>query len=207
MKTLLLALSLIILPTALQAAPVKKEEQKKTFAENYEILEGKTRSKTPLVTEMYSIYCGGCYMWEQKTLPELKEKLAQKNIPLQQGHVNFMGKYGEQATIALAIAQHTGHYDALKKAMFERIQKQRKDWSSDADFFATLKSAGSSEQEYHQNKSSMFVLKTLSDWRELQESIKAVPSFIVNNKYLIKSQGIKSTDQFVDVIEYLLKQP
>ncbi|OED48109.1 hypothetical protein ACH42_02655 [Endozoicomonas sp. (ex Bugula neritina AB1)] len=191
----------------LQATTDNNEKAGHPFSENYEVLEGKKRSKTPMVTEMFSIYCGGCYMWEQRTLTELKTKLAQKNIPFQQGHVNFMGQYGEKVTIALAIAQQTQHYDALKRIMFERIQKKRKDWSSDVDFFSTLQSTGFSEEDYNRHKSSMFVLKTLSDWQELQQSIQTVPSFIVNNKYLIKSQGIKSTDQFVELIEYLIKQP
>ena len=209
MKTLMLALSLLLIPAFGQAAPVTKDvkKDKDPFRDNYEVLEGRTKSKTPMVTEMFSVYCGGCYMWEQKTLPELKGKLKEKKIPFEQGHVSFMGKYGEQATKAMAVALHTNHYDELKTLMFERIHKSRKDWSSDADFFATLKSAGISEKVYKDYQNSVFVLKSLQDWGELQKSIQAVPSFIVNNKYLIKSQGLKSNEQFIELIEYLIKQP
>ena len=211
MKTLIFALSLLVLPTLCQAAPVEKKVEQKTennpFSDNYEVLQGRERSKKPIVTEMYSVYCGGCFVWEKEKITELKSKLKAKKIPFEQGHVTFMGKYGEQATKALAVAMHTNHYDKLKELMFNRIHKQRKDWSSEADFFATLQAAGMTEKDYKDYQNSVFVLKNRKDWRGIQGAIHAVPSFIVNNKYLIKSQGLKSIDEFVALIEHLIKQP
>ncbi len=207
MKTLVLALTLFFIPLITQASPVNKKQGAVSFADHYEVLEGRARSKTPIVSEMFSVYCAGCFLWEQQRIQDLKKTLKEKKIAFEQGHADFMGRFGEQATLALAIALHTNNYHQLKQHMFERLHKQRKDWTSDSDFFATLQLAGITKKEFDLYKGSMFVQKTLADWRNLQQSLHAVPAFIVNNKYLIKPQGLKSTDDFVEVIEYLSKLP
>jgi len=208
MKAFFATLALLLLPTLSTAATVDKTASAaERFANHYEVLEGRTRSTTPVVDEVFSVYCAGCYYWDQNIVPDLKAKLKEKKVDFEQTHASFMGRYGEKATQALAIALRSNQFDALKKQMFERIQGQRKDWSSDADFFATLQAAGMSEDTFKTNQNNMFVLATLNKWKNMQDSLSAVPSFIVNNKYLVKPEGLKGKDEFFEVVDYLLTLP
>ncbi|MGB1271888.1 MAG: thioredoxin domain-containing protein, partial [Endozoicomonas sp.] len=165
-------------------------------------------SSEPTVTELFSIYCGGCYRWEKKALGTLKENLAKRKIEFKQAHMFFMGKYGKQATTALAITQGTELYEPVKNALFTKIHVERTgDWKNDDDFFSTLSKAGLPRKAFEQQQNGPVALKSVLDWNRYSGNIDAVPSFLVNNRYLLKTGSIKSFDEMDQLIAWLAKLP
>ena len=193
MKRIILLLALLV-PVLVLAAPEKKSEEKVEPASHHELI------------ELFSVYCGACYMWDQQYIPELKEKLKARNISLQQAHTPFMGKYSTQISTALAITADSERFNSLKQVLFKRIHVDRKgDWPSDKDFFASLDEAGLSEKDYNQNKNNMMVLKKISDWKKWAESVNAIPSFLLDGEHPISSKGMQNMDEFVERIEKAIK--
>ena len=202
-SVLLLLLPLVMVTNSKAAENAFKE------GTNYTIINGLEPYTKPTVTELFSIYCGGCYQWEYSgPLSELKAWLKQHQFDFKQAHMTFMGNYAEQASTALAITQGTPRFDAVKKALFSHIHSERKgDWQNDEAFFQSIKAAGLSEKEFQSMKNSLPVAKTRMDWMRYAKYVKSVPSFIVNNRYLINMGSLKSREQLEALIAYLNKLP
>ena len=199
MKTIVLCLALLI-PSMLSAAPVSKPSESPAPA-------SKDVPKKPIeIIELYSIYCGGCFYWEQNLIPELKTKLKEKNITFKQAHMPFMGKFSNEASTALAMTEGTPLYNPVKADLFKRIHIDRKgDWPSEAEFFKTLEQAGLSKKEYDQNKMGPVVTKSLADWGGYAKSAKAVPAFLLNGKFPIETKGVKTADDFMKRVDDAIK--
>ncbi|WP_067519342.1 thioredoxin domain-containing protein [Endozoicomonas ascidiicola] len=175
---------------------------------HYTTIEGLQASSQPAVTELFSVYCGGCYSWEYGPLNELKTWLSSQNIGFSQAHMDFMGGYAKQASTALAITQNTPQFAAVKKELFNRIHVERKgDWTNDAEFFQSMEKAGLSEADFNAKKNSLPVGMTLMQWNRYGEFVHSVPSFMVNNRYLINMGSLKSYDELNGLITYLSSLP
>ena len=196
MKTITLLLSLL-LPVCLAAAPTSSPEK----------VSASVSSEPPVIVELFSIYCRACFSWDQHNIPELKKKLKEYDIGFRQAHSSsFGGKYSTQISTVLAMLEGTPRYDPVKKALFERIHLEHKgDWKSDTEFFATLKKAGVTEQEYQNEKHGPVTLKTLADWGTSSDLTDSIPSFLLNGKYKISAKGVKSMDEFVERIKQAIK--
>ncbi|WP_422468429.1 thioredoxin domain-containing protein, partial [Endozoicomonas sp. ALC013] len=175
---------------------------------HYKVVKGLAPSTRPTVTELFSIYCGGCYQWEKGPLITLKSWLSQQDIEFKQAHMNFMGAYAKQATLALAMTQGTPRHNAVKQALFSRLHVERKgDWRNDAEFFQTLEKAGLKQSDFEANQNNLLVMRTVLDWNQYGEHVHAVPGFMVNNRYLINMGSLKSHDELNALITYLTKLP
>ena len=202
-KNSLLALLFIFPVVAMATNPTTFQEGK-----HYTVLSGLEPDKKPTVTELFSVYCPGCFMWESGPLTPLKEWLGANDIEFRQAHMSFMGNYARQATTALAMASGTPKYDAVKQALFNHLQVERKgDWRSDADFFATLDQAGLKESDYKSLQNSLPTMQTILGWNRYARMVNSVPAFIVNNRYLINMGSIKSHEELNNLITYLTNLP
>lgn len=206
MKKLLLVLTFAF-PMMVFAKATDSSQNASRFQEGtyYEVVKGLTPYTKPTVTELFSIYCGGCYRWEKGPLVALKGWLGQQNIEFKQVHMSFMGAYGKQATMALAMTQGTPRYNSVKQALFNHIHVEHKgDWRDDADFFQTIEKAGLKQSDYEANQNNMMVMSIVLDWNRYGEYAHAVPSFMVNNRYLINTSSLKSYDDLNALITYLI---
>lgn len=204
MKKLLLVL-MFVFPVMAFANVTDSKFQEGT---HYEVVEGLSVYTRPTVTELFSIYCGGCYQWEKGPLKTLKVWLDQQDIDFKQAHMTFMGNYAKQATMALAMTQGTPRFNSVQKALFNRIHVERKgDWNSDAEFFQSMEKAGLKQSDYEALQNSLVVMKTVLDWNRYGEFVHSVPSFMVNNRYLINMGKLKSHDDLNAVITYLNTLP
>lgn len=209
MKKLLLVL-MFAFPMMAFANATDSAQSASRFQEgtHYQVVKGLTPTARPTVTELFSIYCGGCYQWEKGPLITLKGWLDQQNIEFRQAHMNFMGAYAKQATLALAMTQGTPRHNAVKQALFNRLHMARKgDWRNDADFFQTLEKAGLKQSDFEANQNNLMVMNRVLDWNQYGEYIHAVPGFMVNNRYLINMGSLKSYDDLNALITYLTKLP
>lgn len=179
------------------------------FAEgtHYNTLSGFQKSEQPEVREAFSVYCPACYQWEQNIVGDLEKKLEARDIPFAQSHVAFMGQYADKISQALAVTEGTEKYEPVKKAMFKALQEDRiGDWKKDEDFFKVLADAGLSKREWAFGINDPVVRERMKNWSELESSVRSVPSFIVNNKYIINLSSIQSFDEFYSLIDYLLEK-
>lgn len=203
-KNTLLALMLIFPLAAMASDDTAKYQEGK----HYTVLTGLTPDKTPTVTELFSVYCPGCFKWESGPLIPLKAWLTQQNIDFRQAHMSFMGNYAKQASTAMAMTQGTPKQNAVKQALFNHLQVERKgDWRSDADFFATLEKAGLTQSDYQSMQNSLTTMNTIMEWQRYARVVNAVPAFIVNNRYLINMASLKSQDDLNALITYLSSLP
>nr|MDT0251690.1 thioredoxin domain-containing protein [Endozoicomonas sp.] len=209
MKKLLLVL-MFVFPMMAFANATDSNQNASQFQEgtHYEVIKGLPPFTKPTVTEFFSVYCGGCYQWEYGPLNTLKAWLGKQNFDFKQAHMTFMGNYADQASTALAITEGTPRSSAIKKALFNRIHVERKgDWKNDKEFFQSMKQAGLSEAEYQSMKNSLPVAKTRMDWKRYGKYVQSVPSFMVNNRYLINMGSLKSHDDLNALITYLNNLP
>ncbi|WP_087113153.1 hypothetical protein [Parendozoicomonas haliclonae] len=189
--------------------PVLAFAQTAVFKEgtHYEIIEELQASSQPMVTELFSIYCGGCYQWEYGPLGSLQAWLSGQNIGFDQVHMEFMGDYARQASTALAMTQNTPQEASVKKALFGRIHEQRRgDWGSEKEFYQTLEQAGLTKADYDKKKRSLATRKRLMAWNRYADHVTSVPSFMVNNRYLINMGSLSSYDELHGLIAYLSKK-
>ncbi|AMO54616.1 thiol:disulfide interchange protein DsbA/DsbL [Endozoicomonas montiporae] len=174
---------------------------------HYNVLPDFKKSETPEVREAFSVYCPACYQWDQGVVGDLQKRLELKDIPFNQSHVAFMGNYADKISQALAITKGTEKYTPVKKAIFKALQEDRiGDWKKDEDFFKVLAEAGLSKREWTFGVNDPVVRKRMKRWSQLESSVRSVPSFIVNNKYIINLSSIKSFDEFYSLIDYLLEK-
>ncbi len=166
------------------------------------------KSEKPTLTEVYSVYCGHCYKWEQGMIQTVKKKMADKKVGFKQAHIAFVADYGDKISKALLAAEKTGEKKAVKEALFSALQEDKiGDWKSDDQFFATLAKAGLTREEFQKGVSSSDTQKTFKLWEAYEDAVTSTPSFIVNGKYVVKMDSLESFDQFYALIDYLLVQP
>ena len=188
---------------------------------HYTQISNKMVPSQPKLTEFFSFYCHNCYNMETQYLPQIKAEL-DKNISFETKHVDFMNSdIGNEVMKALAVIQQQENQSELQLAMFTAIQgTEEHDHSNHNhshepninnrdDIKSVFAQYGISSKDYDAIADSEATEKKLSLWRQQQimYSIKSVPSFIVNDKYAINMNEMRSLDDLIAVINYLaLKQ-
>ena len=188
------------------AKPQISLQQSSYFKENihYKVLNNRLSSYAK-VTELFSVYCGTCYLWEKGLLEQVKENLKKNNVVFEQAHSSIAGKFAKQVSTILAIAKFNNRYDETKSLLFRIIQLEHKKWHSEQDFFNTMEGIGFPFDFYQKNKMNLQVLNYLMDWDEISTLTDVVPSLIINDKYLIHTHKMKNIDELEQIITYLLE--
>ncbi|MBB1363536.1 thiol:disulfide interchange protein DsbA/DsbL [Shewanella sp. SR44-4] len=178
----------------------------------------------PKVTEFFSFYCHNCFNMESQYLPEIKAGL-DKKIAFDSKHVDFMNSdLGTEVMRALAVIHELDNKEALKIAMFGAIQGKDNTGGHDHaaaghehqsqinnrdDIKNVFAQFGVDAEQYDTVANSADTNKKLTMWRQQQVSyaVQSVPAFIVNDKYAINLNEMRSLDDIIGVINYLaLKQ-
>ena len=165
------------------------------------------KSAEPSLTEVFSVYCGNCYRWEQDVVDNVKLRMTEQNIQFKQKHIAFVADYGDKVSEAIAITQNTELSETVKDALFSAVHEDKiGDWKSDDAFYETLSDAGLSKKEFNERLKSPGVQQKLAKWELYEQTIPSVPSFVVNGKYMINMNSLDSFDQFYALIDYLLEK-
>ena len=165
-------------------------------------------STTPKVVEYFSYYCPFCYNFEP-IVAELKQALP-ADTPLHKVPVAFLG--GNMATTvqrAHAAAGVLQVEDAFTAALFNQIHQQRKPPQNRSDITKLFASIGVEQAQLDAQFDSMVVnsMITQYDAEVSAAGIRSVPSFVINNKYLVKISAVSSQEQFNALVNYLLSLP
>lgn len=195
-------------------APVVKKETKQIiitpgkFVENthYEVVK-QTATATPEVMEFFSFYCPHCLKFEP--LMEQLEKSLGEDVKIKKNHVNFLGKdMGPQLTQALAAAELLEVEKKVSSLIFDQIHTQRKAINGEAGILAIFEKSGISNPEAKGALASFPASGIASQMKRNTETfnIRGVPALIVNGKYQVITNSVKSTDEFIELVTFLTKK-
>ncbi|MGX9462255.1 thiol:disulfide interchange protein DsbA/DsbL [Shewanella sp. A14] len=174
----------------------------------------------PKVTEFFSFYCHNCFNMESQYLPAIKAGL-DKQVTFDSKHVDFMDSdLGTEVMRSLAVIHELDNKEALKIAMFGAIQGKDNNGGHDHsapghehksqinnrdDIKNVFAQFGVDAKQYDAVADSAETNKKLSQWRQQQVTyaVQSVPAFIVNDKYAVNLNEMRTLDDLIGVINYL----
>ncbi|MGR5550247.1 thiol:disulfide interchange protein DsbA/DsbL [Vibrio sp. DNB22_12_1] len=197
MKKLFALFSMLMLSLSAHAAQFKE-------GEHYKVLDLEA-SKKPLVTEFFSFYCPACNRFEP-IIQQLKKQLPE-NVKLQKNHVSFMGgNMGISMNKAYATIVVLNVEDKMVPVLFNRIQNMGKAPRDEVELRQIFIDEGIDAKKFDAAFKGFAVdsMARRMDKQFENSGITGVPAVVVNNKYLIQAQSIKSTDEYFALVNYLL---
>jgi len=198
-KVFVLLIGLLLAPF-IQAAPQFKENV------NYEVVR-QTLTPQPEVMQYFSWFCPHCYQFEP-IMDALKKQLPE-NVTFKRTPVAFLGgQMGPELQRAYAVADLLKAVDKVSPVIFNAIQVEHKLPQSRDDVRALFEKAGVDGKDFDAAVDSFAVTGMVAQYDRNTGSfnIRGVPSVIVNGKYLVKTEGIKSTDEYFALIQFLLNK-
>ncbi len=200
MKKIVLLLVGLMMATLGHAAPLFKE------GEHYEVVKATATAK-PEVLEFFSYFCPHCYHFEP-IVAELKKSLPQ-GVEFKRNPVAFLGReMGPELQRAFAVATLLDVEAKFSPVIFKKIQDDRQPPQSRADIKALFESIGVAGNEYDGAVDSFAVSGLVAQFdRNTEEmNIRGVPATVINGRYLLKTESIKSTDEYKALVQYLLNK-
>lgn len=198
MKKMMMLLAGLLMTSLVHAAPLFKE------GENYTVVR-QTASAKPEVTEFFSYFCPHCYQFEP-VVAELKTTLS-KDVTFKRSPVKFLGgKMGPEMQRAYAVAKLLNVEEAFSPIAFRAIHEDRKPPQSRDDIKAMFVKAGAKASDYEGAVDSFAVTGEVAQYdRNMQTlGITGVPATVVNGKYLIKTESLKSFDEYKALVTFLV---
>ena len=206
LKKLKLSLLILCLPFAAMAADFKA-------GDDYTVLDIE-KSKTPQVTEFFSFYCPHCFKFEP--VAKALEKSLPAGAEFIKNHVNFLGGVSPQIqsnlSYAYIIAKQNNKGEQVADQIFHSIHVQRAPLDNIKDVKALLDANGIDNATFDREIASMPVIAAEKAMQDKQNkyskmgALTGVPTFIVNDKYKININTIKSQKQLDELVAFLLKQ-
>ncbi len=174
--------------------------------QHYKVLETEA-SKRPVVTEFFSFYCPHCHSFEP-IIQQLKENLPE-GVKLQKNHVSFMGgSMGKSMSKAYATMIALKVEDQMVPVMFNRIHNMRSAPRSDDELRQIFLDEGISASKYDSafNGFAVDSMVRRFDKQFKDSGLTGVPAVVVNNRYLVQAQDIKTLDEYFALVNYLLEK-
>ena len=198
MKKIMMLLAGLLITSLVQAAPMFKE------GEHYQIVK-ETATAKPEVMEFFSYYCPHCYHFET-IVAGLKKDLPQ-GVEFKRNPVQFLGgQMGPEMQRAYAVAKLLGVEEKFSPVAFKTIQVDCKMPQSRDDIQAMFVAAGVPAADYTGTVDSFAVTGEVAQFDRNTASMKiqGVPATVVNGRYLIKTESLKSADDYQALVKFLL---
>ncbi|GAB2929050.1 thiol:disulfide interchange protein DsbA/DsbL [Rheinheimera gaetbuli] len=198
MKQLLFAFALLLSAGFVNANDSFKD------GEHYQTLDT-SASDTPGVVEYFSYYCPFCYNFEP-IVAQLKLALPE-GVNLQKIPVAFHGgPLAPDVQRAHAMAETLKVAEQFSTALFAQIHQQRKPPQNRNGLKQLFAELGVDNEKFDANFNSMTVNNLITQYDQTirDANIRSVPTFIVNDKYLVNISAVSSQQQFNALINYLL---
>lgn len=196
-----LLFALALLPLAACAQQFKE-------GTHYTVL-AKAATAKPEVKEFFSFYCPHCYAFEP-IVDKIKKDLP-AGAEFKKSHVDFMPRNNKDVAQglgkSLAALELLKAEDAGIAAIFSHLHKDKKRFSSMAEVRDILVSkAGVEPAKYDSAYNSFMASGRANQMQSEQKSfnIRSVPTFIVNGKYQIELGSVKSEEEYVELVKFLL---
>lgn len=199
MKKLFALVATLILSLSAHAAQFKE-------GVHYKVLD-LPKASQPSVSEYFSFYCPHCYSFEP-IIKQLKEQLPAE-VRLQKNHVSFMGgNMGKSMSKAYATMLALNVEEQMLPVMFNRIHNQRKAPKNDQELRQIFTDEGIDGAKFDAAFNGFAVDSMVRRFdKQFQDSgLTGVPAVVVNNRYLVQAQGIKTTDEYFELVNHLLSK-
>lgn len=163
------------------------------------------KASSPTVTEFFSFYCPHCYGFEP-VMEGLKDELPE-GATFQKVHVSFMGN-----SMAVPMAKAYATMVALKvedkvvMPMFKQIHDFKNTPSNEAELRQVFIDNGVSAKKFDSafNGFAVDSMQKRFDKQFKATGLSGVPGVVVNNKYIVKSDGIETITEYYQLVNYLL---
>lgn len=199
MKKLFFVITTFLFSVVVQAAQFKE-------GDHYQVLDVE-KSSSPVVTEFFSFYCPHCYKFEP-IMEQLKKKIPE-NTKLQKVHVSFMGgNMGVPVAKAYAAMVVLKAEDKMVPYFFKQIQDFRKPPATEQDLRQMFIDNGIDGKKFDAAYKG-FAVDSMQRRFEKQfksTGLRGVPGLVVNNKYLVKTDNLKSYNEYFELVNFLLKK-
>jgi thiol:disulfide interchange protein DsbA len=165
------------------------------------------------VREFFSFYCPACYRHEP-IIGELKVLLPD-NIALVKNPIDGMPGRDISIEKLLAKAQLTAKLlkveDKIVATIFKYIYVNKTTFTNEKDIKNLFLLQGVEEQRFDKIFDSFSVKTGVNKMRNNTETLRnqgisSVPTVIVNGKYKVETGAIKSKEQYIELVLYLLSQ-
>lgn len=206
MKKIAVLLITLLFTTMASAVPLRFEEGK-----HYEII-SQTASSKPKLTEYFSFYCPHCFRFEM--VAKALERNLPKDAKFVKSHVDFMRSASPEVqaslTRAMVAAEKMGVKEKVVEAIFSRIHVDRKPFKDVTDVNKLVADLGVDASKFDKLVNSFGVKGAAKKMKKVQDELTgkgvltSVPMFIVNDKYKILPQELKSMEDYKDIVAYLL---
>jgi len=174
--------------------------------EHYKVLD-LPASSSPSVREFFSFYCPHCNTFEP-IIAQLKKQLPD-NVDFQKVHVSFMGgPMGMSMSKAYATAIALKIEDKMTPILFDRVHNMRKPPRDAAELRQIFLDHGVDAKAFDAAYNGFAVdsMVRRMDKQFEASGLTGVPALIVNNKYLVQANSIKSMDEYFALVNFLLKK-
>ena len=175
---------------------------------HYETLEKPfpTRDSSKVeVIEFFWLSCGHCYnlegyvsVWE-KTLPN--------DVDFYRSHITWHAEAETQARL-MYTARALGIEEEAIAGAFYAIHRERQLMTGQSELESFFRGLGVSTEKYRAISSSFGVNNAVSQANKRMRNYKlqSVPSFIVNGKFKVAAIQGQSTEELIEVVEYLVEK-
>lgn len=204
-STFVLFISSLIIFTA-QA----NETEQFRLGEHYIEVEG-TQTSTPQVTEFFSFYCPHCY--NSEPFMHKVRNLLPESSQFSKNHVDAMPGRNVDIehllTKALITANLLNIEDKMVSSIFSYIHQSKADFSEQKDIKNLFLLNGVNSQEFDKTFGSFKVNMAANTMRKNTTKLRkqgfgAVPTLIINGKYKPNTKGLKSMDEYLELVKFLL---
>lgn len=168
------------------------------------------------VIELFSYGCIHCYnQFRNGTLKTISQSLP--NFKFEEWQVREMGQFGEDFVKILAYAKmadekkglnsldEQSSFHEILSSYFAAYFKYRLSWQSKRDFYSialnVLKVSQEDIEKYAQNKGKAHIDRVHSAINVAKKS--GTPAFVVNGKYLVNIEAVKSVEDLTRIIKEL----
>ncbi|MUK71430.1 thiol:disulfide interchange protein DsbA/DsbL [Aliivibrio fischeri] len=197
MKKLFVFLSAVMFAFSVQATQFEEGKY-------YQVLDV-AKSTQPKVTEFFSFYCPHCYKFEA-VIKNLKPAL-EKSVKFEKVHVAFMGN---DMAVPMAKSYATmvvlGVEDKMVPAMFKQIHELGQRPKNKDELRQVFINNGIDPDKYDEayNGAAVNAMQRKFDIQFEASTLTGVPGVLVNNKYIVKPNAIRSYDEYNQLVNYLL---
>ncbi|CAH1525041.1 MULTISPECIES: thiol:disulfide interchange protein DsbA/DsbL [Vibrio] len=197
MKKLLALCSTLLLAFTAHAAQFEE-------GKHYKVLDVDKASK-PTVTEFFSFYCPHCYKFEA-VIDNMKPALP-KGASFEKVHVAFMGS---DMAVPMAKSYATmvslGVEKKMVPAMFAQIHQKRQAPKDESELKQIFVDNGVDAKKFDAAYNSFAVnsMQKGFDKQFKQSTLTGVPGVLVNDKYIVIPNEIRTYDEYNELVNYLL---
>lgn len=185
---------------------------------NYKTLETAIDAGKNSVVKVFSFTCPFCYKYDKAVTEKVIKAIP--NVNFEVWHLKTKGTYGQQGSNLMAVARardlvsgkgifdKTAYLKKMKFAYYKAYHNKKMRWDGGEDAFYKkgFEILKTDKVSFEKELASPAVQKLLKRWDAAYPiaKVQGIPGFVVNGKYLLMTQKIKSRDYMIDLINHLM---